>query len=65
MKKLIAAKKRASTKSQQKWAADCRAEQNDINWSTAHMLAYDYTKSTKLREFQFKLLHRGLQQTIF
>ena len=48
MKKLIAAKKRTSTKSQQKWAADCRAEQNDINWSTAHMLAYDYTKSTSI-----------------
>ena len=40
-KKLIAVKKRAPTRSQQKWTAECRAGQNDINWNTAYMLAYN------------------------
>lgn len=44
----MVAKKRAPTKRQQKWTADCRAEQNDINWSNTYMLACNCTKSTKL-----------------
>ena len=58
-------KKRAPTRSQQKWTAECRAEQNDINWNTSYMSAYNCTKSTKLREFQFKLLHRRIQTSDF
>ena len=39
--------------------------QNDINWNTAYMLAYNCIKSTKLREFQFKLLHRRIPTNDF
>jgi len=51
------------TLSQHKWLEDCNLRQNDINWSAAYQLASKITKSalsTKLREFQFRLLHRRL-----
>ena len=56
--KLITEKSTAPTVSQQKWIEDCNLDQNKITWSTAYQLAHKITKSTKLREFQFKLLHR-------
>ena len=39
--------------------------QNDINWSAAYQLASKITKSTKLREFQFRRLHRRLPTNDF
>ena len=64
-KKNYVAKYRTPNKSQQGGTADCCAGQNDIIWSTAYMLAYNCTKITKLREFQFQLLHRGLPTNYF
>ena len=58
--KLITEKSTAPTVSQQKWIEDCNLHQNKITWSTAYQLAHKITKSTKLREFQFKLLHRKI-----
>ena len=48
------------TLSQHKWLQDCNLRQNDINWSAAYQLASKITKSTKLREFQLRLLQRRL-----
>ena len=48
------------TLSQHKWLEDCNLRQNDINWSAAYQLASKITKSTKLREFQLRLLQRRL-----
>ena len=45
------------------WIEDCNLDQNKITWSTAYQLAHKITKSTKLREFQFKLLHRKIPTT--
>ena len=57
--KLITKKSAAPTTSQQKWIQDCNLGQNEIKWGAARdQLAHKITKSTKLREFQFKLLHR-------
>ena len=52
--KLITEKSTAPTVSQQKWIEDFNLDQNKITWRTAYQLAHKITKSTKLREFQFK-----------
>ena len=63
--KLITEKSTVPTVSQQKWIEDCNLDQNKITWSTAYQLAHKITKSTKLREFQFKLLHRRIPTNTF
>ena len=63
--RLVAMKASAPTLSQHKWLEDCNLRQNDINWSAAYQLASKITKSTKLREFQFRLLHRRLPTNDF
>ena len=64
-KLIITEKSTAPTVSQQKWIEDCNLDQNKITWSTAYQLAHKITKSTKLREFQFKLLHRKIPTNTF
>ena len=53
--RLVAMKASTPTLSQHKWLKDCNLRQNDINWSAAYQLASKITKSTKLREFHFRL----------
>ena len=36
------------------------AETTTVNWEKTYLLAFKCTKETKLREFQFKLLHRRI-----
>ena len=36
------------------------AETTTVNWEKTYLLAFKSTKETKLREFQFKLLHRRI-----
>ena len=63
--KLITKKSAAPTTSQQKWIQDCNLAQNEITWGATYQLAHKITKSTKLREFQFKLLHRRMPTNAF
>ena len=50
---------------QQKWQRDCN--QNDVDsmtWRDAYHLASKYSKSTRILDFQYKLLHRRVAQDI-
>ena len=48
-------------KSQNKWMKGIViAETTTVNWEKTYLLAFKCTKETKLREFQFKLLHRRI-----
>ena len=58
--RLVELKASTPTFSQHKWLEDCNLRQNDINWTAAYQLVSKITKSTKLREFQFRLPHRRL-----
>ena len=68
-KKLISAslKRKASTplKSQGKWLAEDSIRNKMVNWESTHSLSFWSTKETKLREFQFKLLHRRIATNDF
>ena len=66
-KKLIKAKSLIPTNSQHKWLQDCDNldDENAINWESAYSMAPKCTKSTKLIEFQFKLLHRRIPTNNF
>lgn len=65
-KKLISIKSLTPEPSQKKWLQDCDLPTNDnINWTAAYILAKQCTKSTKLIEFQFKLLHRRVSTNNF
>ena len=56
----------APLKSQQKCLEDCNGINNEnFQWSAAYRLASKCTKSTKLIEFQFKLLHRRIPTNEF
>ena len=56
----------APLKSQQKWLEDCNGINiENFQWSAAYRLASKCTKSTKLIEFQFKLLHRRIPTNEF
>ena len=56
----------APLKSQQKWLEDCNGKNNEnFQWNAAYRLASKCTKSTKLIEFQFKLLHRRIPTNEF
>ena len=60
-KKLIEKKRKQPVNSQTKWSADCMLEKNEpIDWKAAYRLPFECTKISKLRVFQFKLLHRRL-----
>ena len=48
-------------KSQDKWMKEIvTTETTTVNWEKTYLLAFKCTKETKLREFQFKLLHRRI-----
>ena len=65
--KLIRAKTLTPHKSQLKWFQDCNFsdEEDTFNWELAYLMARPCTKSTKLIEFQFKLLHRRIPTNDF
>lgn len=65
--KLIVQKKTSiPRKSEQKWERACLEQENiNINWEKTYSLAFHATKSSKLRTFQFKLLHRRIATNDF
>ena len=55
-----------STRNQQKWLKECHQNDVDsINWRDAYQLASKYTKSTKILEFHYKVLHRRIATNDF
>ena len=46
--------------SQNKWQNDCSIKGKLINWKLTYALPFHCTNETKLRVFQFKLLHRRI-----
>ena len=60
-------KKKASTplKSQGKWLAEDLIGNETVNWESTYSLPFWCSKETKLREFQFKLLHRRITTNDF
>ena len=53
-------------KSEQKWERACLEQDNiNINWEKTYPLTFQATKSSKLRTFQFKLLHRKIATNDF
>ena len=50
-------------KSQEKWMSDCNC--TEINWKAAYLLTRQCTNSSRLIEFQFKLLHRRIPKNSF
>ena len=65
--KLIRAKSLTPRKSQLKWLQDCNYsdEEDTFKWELAYPMVQRCTKSTKLTEFQFKLLHRRIPTNDF
>ena len=54
------------THNQQKWQKDCHQNAVDsIDWRDAYQLASKYTKSTRILEFQYKVLHRRIATNDF
>ena len=47
-------------KSQDKWLKDCNIDRELINCKSTYALPFQCTRETKLRVFQFKLLHRRI-----
>ena len=65
-KLLIQRKTTKPLKSERKWETLCREEENiAIDWEKAYCLAFQATKNSKLRIFQFKLLHRRIATNDF
>ena len=62
--KLISTKCTYPTHNQQKWLKDCH-QTDDDNWRDAYQLASKCTKSTRILEFQYKLLHRRITTNEF
>ena len=53
-------------KSQAKWLRDCESEDAlNFNWRSIYLLPWKCTLSTKLRNFQFKFLHRRIATNSF
>ena len=50
-------------KSQEKWMSGCNC--TEINWKAAYLLTQQCTNSSRLIEFQFKLLHRRIPTNSF
>ena len=64
--KLISTKCTHPTHNQQKWQKDCHQNAVDaIDWRDAYQLASKYTKSTRIIEFQYKVLHRRIATNDF
>ena len=63
--RLIEKKVSTPLKSQGKWLAEHSIGNETVNWESAYSLTFWCTKETKLREFQFKLLHRRIAANIF
>ena len=64
--KIVTMLSSATLKSQQKWLEDCNGINNEnFQWSAGYRLASKCTKSTKLIEFEFKLLHRRIPTNEF
>jgi len=59
---IVSKKSELPISSQQKWLEDINIT---INWKTAYQLFFQCTKSTKLKAFNFKFLHRRLSTTNF
>lgn len=65
-KTLVERKRKNPINSQKKWCADCSIEENNsIDWAAVYQSPFQCTKITKLRTFQFKLLHRRLATNDF
>ena len=47
-------------KSQDKWLKDCNIDGKLMNWNSTYTLPFRCTSESKLRVFQFKLLHRRI-----
>ena len=59
--KLISTKCTHPTHNQQKWPKDCQRNDDDsINWQDPYQLTSKYAKSTRILEFQYKVLHRRI-----
>ena len=55
-----------STVTQQKWLEDCNIKEDEcVKWHEIYQLASKCTTSTRLVEFQFKLLHRRIATNEF
>ena len=64
--KLISTTCTHPTHNQQKWQKDCHQNAVDsIYWRDAYQLASKYTKSTRILEFQYKVLHRRIATNDF
>ena len=59
-KKLVEKKGQIPQKSQEKWLLDFNFDAGEVDWNATYSLPFQCTKSTKLKEFQFKFLHRQL-----
>lgn len=58
---LLSQKWTSPTRTQHKWIMDLYNNKSDQPlWSKAYTLAFKYTKSTRVMEFQLKFLHRGI-----
>ena len=62
-KVLVEKKGSLPAKSQEKWMSDCNC--TEINWKAAYLLTRQCTNSSRLIEFQFKLLHRRIPTNSF
>jgi len=66
--KLVLSKSEQPLRSQGKWCREICPEpdeDHDINWKSVYLLAFECTKSSKLRDFNFKFLHRRLSTNVF
>ena len=64
-KSLVRNEGEAPRNSQKKWRMDCSLSSENLDWSSAYLLALRCTKSTKLIEFHFKFFHRRLATNNF
>ena len=64
--KCVSSKQTSLSKTQNKWLTDCQITCfNSINWKMVYKLPFSCTKISKLKNFQFKLLHRRLATNDF
>lgn len=64
--KLLSTKCISPIHNQEKWLRDCNLNSMDlIDWRDAYQLAAKYTKSARILEFQYKLLHRRISTNDF
>ena len=66
--KLVLSKSEQPLRSQGKWCREIcpePEEDHEINWKSVYLLAFECTKSSKLRVFNFKFLHHRLSTNDF